>query len=685
MADLAQLERALINADKAGDTEAATILAKEIRKMRYVSAAQPEEKGFGQSFSEGVKDIPRQFGLTARAALEGGLGAMGLFTDPLASLIGVPNAAQTGKTIADKLELPAPSTKMERIGNEGAKLLAGGGGMLGLANKVSKVGGITGEVGKLLAANPAQQLQAAAGAGTAGGYVQETGGDALGTGAAALLGGVAAPMAISGVKGVPNVLKRGVEFLAPGVTKQSAPQVDIIIQNVMRDSGVRLSDVPNGVLNQIKDDIAQALKVGDLDGQAVKRLVDYRLLGATPTRGTLTLDPALVTRERNLAKMGMNSSDPKLQTLGNVQNANNATLIQRLNELGINNQDGISAAHDVMGKLRGMDRGAKAVIDDAYKQARGTSGRSANIDPSAFTQRANDLLDEELLGGKLPSDVRNLLNKAATGEMPLTVDTAEQFKTKIFGLQKNTHDLAERKALGLVRQALDDAPLLDGQGQQAIDAFNNARSLNRQWMSVVDRVPALQAIRDGIEPDKFVDKFIIGSGEKASVMDVAKLKSLIKTDKEAMAAVRGQMLGYLKSQALNGAADEVGNFSQSAFNKALARLNERKLRLFFSKSEIDQIKAIGRVASYEQFQPKGSAVNNSNSGALMMAAVFDRLATLPVLGKIPMLPQMAGNVSASLGARDALNAAKSLSAPQERQRLAPYLLPAAASIGLLGS
>ncbi|MCZ3100079.1 hypothetical protein NYZ00_19335, partial [Acinetobacter baumannii] len=41
-------------------------------------------------------------------------------------------------------------------------------------------------------------------------------------------------------------------------------------------------------------------------------------------------------------------------------------------------------------------------------------------------------------------------------------------------------------------------------GQDAIDAFNNARALNRSYMQQVESTPALQALRDGVQPDKFV-------------------------------------------------------------------------------------------------------------------------------------------------------------------------------------
>ena len=322
---------------------------------------------------------------------------------------------------------------------------------------------------------------------------------------------------------------------------------------------------------------------------------------------------------------------------------------------------------------------AKGLIGQRYDAARATNGRSAALDPSAFTQKANNLLDDALLGGKLPSDVRNLLNNAASGKMPLTVDVAEQFKTRIGELQRSTIDMAERKALSLVRQALDDAPLLPGQqmGQQSIDAFNKARQINRAWMGIVDKTPALKAVRDGIEPDKFVQQFITGGGGKANVADIKALHSSIKSNPDAMQAVKEQIAGHLKGKALNGAADEVGALSQSAYNKALNQIGDEKLALFFTKSEIDQMRAIGRVASYEQVQPVGSAVNNSNTAGTLMANVLDRIAGSALLSKIPFgnaLQQPAQNIITGAKSRTALNVPNALAAPRTPQPRAGYNL-----------
>jgi hypothetical protein len=225
--------------------------------------------------------------------------------------------------------------------------------------------------------------------------------------------------------------------------------------------------------------------------------------------------------------------------------------------------------------------------------------------------------------------------------------------------------------------------LLEGAGQPAIDAFNRARRLNRAWMGIVEKTPALQAVRDGMEPDKFVQQFVVGNGSKANVADLEALQRSIKASPDAMAAAREQIAAHLKKAALNGAADEVGNLSQSAYNKALNAIGDDKLAMFFPKEDIAQLKAIGRVASYEQFQPKGSAVNNSNTAATAISNILDRIGGSPLLSKIPFgnaLSQPIQNISVGLRSNQALNVQNALtgSAPPSNA-----LLPAQRPAGLL--
>jgi len=712
-----------------GSTEqdAISYVQREFYGPKEVSMPANKE-GFGEALNREVRDIPRQLGLTARYGIEGVGGTLDMLASPFRAGLNaiLPNKpgggpaiqGNTGEAIANAIGLPSPRTKIENISSEISKMLAGGAGLLGASRIASSLPGITGKVAGLLAQNPAQQLQSAVGAGAAGGYVKETGGNPLSQTLAAVAGGVAAPLGMSAVKAIPQAAKGAVEFLAPGMAAkpQNLDQVDITISNLLKPSGVAIGDLSASVRNQLREDVASAMKSGgQLDYAALRRLADYRMTGATPTRATVTLDPADITRQKNAAKFGINSADPKLQQLGQIENANNRALIGRMNDLGGTPEDSIAAAGKVMGVLDRQNTAAKKNISDLYTAAREAAGRDIPLDRESFVLDAYGRLAKENKGAFLPAEVQRLLESIRAGTIkvgdqamptPFTIDTIDNLKT-VLSNAAMSKDGNTRSAVRLVRDALDDikvAPqgrnvggnqvadpaLLEqmqnratGMSKEALDAFDAARKANRQWMSIVDRVPALQAVREGVEPDKFVNDFIIGSGTKASVMDAAKLKSMVSNSPEAMQAIRGQIISHLKSKALGGASDEVGNISQSNLNRAMQSIGDRKLALFFSKGEVEQIKAIARVASYEQVQPRGSAVNNSNTAGAALATLFDKLANSPLLGKIPLAPQIAGNVSASLTARKALNAPSATVIPKQSMGASPFLLPALAGSGLL--
>src|SRR5689334_1002614 len=79
MPSIAELQDALVNADRAGDTAAATRLADAIHAAQSAS----QEKPLAVKAGEMLGDIPRQIGLAGRYAIEGPMQAAGMFTEPI--------------------------------------------------------------------------------------------------------------------------------------------------------------------------------------------------------------------------------------------------------------------------------------------------------------------------------------------------------------------------------------------------------------------------------------------------------------------------------------------------------------------------------------------------------------------------------------------------------------------------
>lgn len=631
----------------------------------------------GESLNRGLSDIPRQLGLTTRYALEGPAQAAQLVTEPIAGLMrmgGIKTRplGEIASGFASAIGLPSPESAQERVVGDATRLLAGSGATVGAAGAASALPGMMGKAGAFLAANPTQQLSAAVGAGGMGGLSREGGGSAMQQAGASLLGGVLGGMAPGAAQGMMNAGKR----LMP----QNTQALDVQIERILAQTGQDYAQVPVAVKQALRAELAGSLRAGrEISPDAVRRLADFKAIGATPTRGMVSQNPVQITKEMNLAKMGANSSDEGLQGLAMVQNRNNNRLIGVLNEAGAGRGDAFQAGQRTIDSIAARDAAMNQNVGNLYQQARDTSGRSAQLDGAAFTKSANQMLDEGLLGGALPEGVAQHMNRIAMGEVPFDVNYAEQLKTNIAALQRGTSDGATRMALSKVRQALDDAPMAPGaeaaMGKESIAAFNQAREAARQRFGWQASAKPVEAALGGMEPDKFVQKFVL-NGTLSDAQAVAQ--------NAPQAGVKEAILAHLKDKALNGAADEVGKFSQSAFNKALSQIGDRKLGLFFSPDELSQLRTVGRVASYMQNQPVGSAVNNSNSGALLLGKGIDFLNKVPVVG--PLAGPALSNINMTIQQRAAQNVAPGLLQPAERLPFYRGLLaPGMATGGLLSA
>lgn len=608
--------------------------------------APPEKPQASKSVGATLRDIPRQVGLTARYGLEG-LGRVAdigtepirhIVVNPTARLAGLPevrrSTSEGATALADLIGLPSPQTADERVVGDATRTLASAAGMGGLAGRAAQgAKGVSRNVFQALAANPGAQAAGAVGAGLAGGAVREAGGGQGEQALAALLagvgGGVAAQTAGRGLKAGSDVANR---LMNPA----SMQQVDNQINLVFERAGIDWRGMPENIRAGLRAEVAQALETGQpMNDNALRRLAVLRRAEVTPTVGMLTQDPGQITREMNLAKTGANSTDTALQRLPAIQNANTQSLLNQLDEAGAAGAPTASGAgRSAIDALAGREAQSRGEINALYSAARDTQGRAARLDPHAFTVRTGQLLDEASLGSFLPPDIRTKVNAIATGRpgYEFNVDSAEQLKTAIGNLQRSSSDGNVRRALGLVRQALDDAPLLPATGrnpgnlpavqgspspitlgEESIQAFNAARAANRQWMTRVEGNPALKAVVEGVEPDRFVQKFVIGQG--ASAEDVRMLRK--ELDPAALGSIRAYLVRHLKDAATNS-TDDITKFSNASYRKALRDIGDEKLATFFNEKEIQKLRDIGDAAKYMQAQPSGSAVNNSNSGALLL-------------------------------------------------------------------
>lgn len=652
-----------------------------------------------------LNDIPRQVGLTARYGLEGLGQALQVGTEPIRYLMDkvTPEREQTlsglvtgekkpkslplsmvASNVADWIGLPKPQNATERVVGDATRLVAGGGGVMGLSGALSRsASGVTQNVLQSLASNPMQQTSAAVGAGLAGGSSREAGGGDLQQAGSALLGGVAGGL-------VPGLVNAGTSAVRGVVGKmtQTPAQIDQRLNVVFERAGMDYSQVPERVRQSLRTEAASAIAAGrDLNPQALGRLADFKALNVTPTKGMVTLDPVQITREQNLAKIGANSADGQLQGLARTQNENNQRFIQVLNEGGANRGDAMSAGQRAINSIQAQDDALKSAVSERYTAARAMPGADIPLNRSAVVNSVFDALAKENKMAYLPESISNTLNTVSQGvierngqrfEVPFTANVLDNLLTDIATAQRGTQDGNVKAALKIARDAITATPIQpvkntfggnqlvtdagaqflrakDAQAGQYMDALNEARKAAAQRFGWQESSRPVEAALGGAQPDDFVKRFVIGG----KLSDVQALKNTVD-----IAPLKDAVVGYLKDRALSGAADEVGKFSQSAFNKAIRDIGKEKMATLFSQEELDQLQRLGRVASYAQAQPIGSAVNNSNSGALMLGRGLDVLNQIPILG--PNIAPAIKNIEVGIQQRAAQNVGKGLLAPQQQ-------------------
>jgi len=623
----------------------------------------------GQSGNTNLADMA---GLGVRAAVKGVSAVPAMFSDAIG---GVANAAQDavlgkGKGFRFQQALPAldramtqmgipePDTPMQRITSKGVENAIGalsGAKMAGTAADLTT--NTTREVFKRLAADPNTQALAAATGGVAGQQAAETGGGFISQLVSSVIGSLTGGLTAAPVKSAASMSVK-----TPPVPAASIEQRLMV---TLQNQGIDPASIPPALKKALMDDVTKALKTGGaLNEEALARLAEYRRLGLTPTRGRLTLDPIDVTREQNAMRMAAatGARDAKLPQIAQENNQRLLGAVEGMGPLS----DTYGAGQQAMAPILSRDAMLKGQKSALYNQANQMAGGDIPLERGVIQSVYDQLIEKNRLSS-VPADIMAKLDNISKGSVtregktynvPWNVNVLDEIKSDIADAMRRA-DGRTRNALSIIREVLDsDAVTPDKRffgGQQLatpaqaqamraadqapanlLDTLNQARAANRNWMNWRESTPGVAAAVNEAAPESWVRDNIIS--KTAKLDDVTRLAGEIGSSQGALNAVRGQLVEHLKSAAIGkGNATETANFSGRQWLAALSDIGERKLSLFFSPEEIGTLKAIGRVGTIETFQPRGSAVNNSNTGA-SVANLLQGLGKYvqPVANKLPL-------------------------------------------------
>lgn len=651
--------------------------ASQEQVMAYAQANHAQAGGGKQGAAQqaptparsGLENVGRQFGLTGRYALEGAGQAADLIASPAAALmrlagVSTTNPSQTATKAADWLGLPQPEGKLERIVGDATRTGFAAAAPAGIASKLGRFATGTASRAALagLAENPAAQIGGGVGSGASSGSAREEGLSGAGQFVAGLAGGVAGGLAgnaaMRGTSRVAEPLARavGAEPLKDALRpkQMDSQQLASVLRNKLSISGGDWDAIPAKVQASILADVRKANSLENLDARAVQRLADFRALEVTPTRGTVTLDPVQITREKNLAKSGANSRLGSAQGLARVENENNAQLVRLLQQVeGGAPVDLVQAGRTLSGRITGQRDALRNAEQAAWDAAKASPGYKMPMQAHVLGDVNAALGDAGMMpfmDGRI-SAYMQALQQSPDQFTPQAYRNLQSMLSKAMSAGGN-----EAAAAGIARRVLEEAEIrpsatqilnpgglpVTGQAASvlratdpmpgdAMGAIDAARRATRSAYAFEDSSPLVRKV---LSEGAMSDPTRIGKHLLNATPDEAR-EIVRHLDAAGMQTMRGAIATNIKQKALNGASDEVGNVSQKALNSAINAMGREKLSLFFSPEDVQQLERIGRVASYTQAQPAGSAVNNSNSGALMVGKGIDMLTG--ITSKIPLL------------------------------------------------
>ena len=457
------------------------------------------------------------------------------------------------------------------------------------------VGGLIGATG--IHENNTQRLQSM-GAGAIGGALGAAAGQKIGEGAV-----------------------KAARKLTPARTAQRlSQQVDDQISIVLKQNNIKIGDLSDDVVAGLRADVADAMKAGKaVNKEAVARKLVFDRLGIKPTQAQMTGDPKLWQKQAELAKI-QGAGDPLRDQLLLNENKIISLLDDSIANTGGKATDQYGAAKGAADSLLKQNQQNKDFVGAAYDYAMKADGNNVVLDGRGFANDAFTRLEQQYAASSLPPSVKKIIDDVSKNPDQFTLGKSEEL-IKILNREyssslQNGQPSSSTYAIGLVRDALkgrqDEAMQgLVASGSDAAQAYQFARQAHGFSKQQIEKMPLLEDVLKGAEPDKLFSKYILNGN--IDQLDET-LKTLSNVNPQAVADIKQQTLQFISNKSVN----QNGGFSPSGMKKALDSLGDRRLATMFNANELRQIKDIGMAGHYLVTQPNHSYVNNSNTSAALM-------------------------------------------------------------------
>ena len=362
-------------------------------------------------------------------------------------------------------------------------------------------------------------------------------------------------------------------------------------------------------------ELQAALKGKKLDTSFIRHIeADSLPIPIRLTEGQSTGDIIKISSEQN-----RRGKDPELARRFNEQNGQ---LIENINEIRKNaapdvyGTKTIENSQGIIDAYKAKDAGLNEVINAKYQKLRDAAGGQFPVDAPKLLQNIESKLRKELLTNEAPKGQFSEWQRLAK-DNSMTFEDYLSLRRNLGEIARTAKDGAERKAASYMIEELEKLPLQES-AKRLKPLADQARKAARERFQMLEKDPAFKAaVEDSVSADKFIDKFVIGGVNK----NINTMVQNLGRDSQAHQHMAAGTINWLRDK--SGVIDEKSNFSQKQYNAALKKLDDvNNLHEIFNPEAASQLKTLGNVANYTQFQPRGTFVNNSNTlvGAMAQSA-----------------------------------------------------------------
>lgn len=639
MATLQQLETALINADKAGDQDAARQLAAVIQRARQDPANQIPDSDVQETIQRPEEPTMGQ------------------------QIIGAGDAALSSVPMA----------------------VAGGVGMIGGTLKGLAEQLLSGQFGTQDAADAVEKSAMEGAQAFAAPFAPETkaGQDIL-TG----VGETLAPMVAATPFGAElGVISRG----ATQAAKSASPVVAAGVQRaapIVMTAAQKIKNIVPGTSEPAQAGPAKSAGAAAADLETVRREkaaglpVPMRL-----TAGEATRDPDQLAFEKDQIKT------PEGDLLRKRQNDNNMQALQNFEALvdvtGAETPDLISSGNKAIDALSKGWKNAKTETNAAYSAFRNSEESKAPVDPAAsvtigegesqFQGSLLDYLNSKPRGvpsSAVTDSVRQIAQRLGVAvedeqgnltALPTTSGSME-------GLRREISGLANRAEAPQIRDETILKKIIDAQNDPvAGELLKKARMLRiQQGRKYENRsiVANLITNRRGMDDPKVAaDQVLRKSILNASPDEVTFLKRVMLTSgeegRQAWKDIQGALVKHIQDEATKGMgmdANDQPMVSGARLNAVIDQLdrNER-LDIVLGKEVANRVRDLNDVLRYINTVPPGTLINNSGTPRALLSAIGESVALgsttgipLPVITTLKLLKDEVKNAKIKAKIKKAL-------------------------------